>query len=140
MKELTKFEKARLKRTAQNLEQYITRRNKLESKIASLTEELNEVLQLIEITDAPTKLITGGYSSEDIIKKVVTPTDKVDKNGNVIKQTTFEFLYPDTIIPPVKEETINITATIDGPGTDYDLDTERLMSEKNEEINNEFNI
>ena len=47
-----------------------------------------------------------GYHTEDIIKKVVTPTDQVDKNGNIIKKVTFEFIYPDTIIPPVKEEPV----------------------------------
>ena len=31
----------------------------------------------------------------------MTPTDQVDRNGNVIKKVTFEFIYPDTIVPPV---------------------------------------
>ena len=42
-----------------------------------------------------------GYHTENIIRKVVTPTDQVDKNGNIIKKVTFEFIYPDTIVPPV---------------------------------------
>ena len=45
-----------------------------------------------------------GYHTEDIIKKVVTPTDHVEKNGNIIKKVTFEFIYPDTIVPPVTDE------------------------------------
>ena len=53
--------------------------------------------------DAPTVAMTG-YHTEDIIKKVVTPTDQVDKNGNIIKKVTFEFIYPDTIVPPITEE------------------------------------
>ena len=59
--------------------------------------------QQIELTDAPTVAMTG-YHTEDIIKKVVTPTDQVDKNGNIIKKVTFEFIYPDTIVPPVTNE------------------------------------
>ena len=105
-KEFTKFELARLKRTAQNVEGFLKQKNKLEAKKAEIEAELANVNQQIELTDAPTVAMTG-YHTEDIIKKVVTPTDQVDKNGNVIKKVTFEFIYPDTIVPPVtKEETL----------------------------------
>lgn len=104
-KEFTKFELARLKRTAQNVEGFLKQKNKLEEKKAKIEEELSIISQQIELTDAPTVAMTG-YHTEDIIKKVVTPTDQVDKNGNIIKKVTFEFIYPDTIVPPVKEEPI----------------------------------
>lgn len=102
-KEFTKFELARMKRTAQNVEGFLKQKNKLEEKKAKIEEELAVINQQIELTDAPTVAMTG-YHTEDIIKKVVTPTDQVDKNGNIIKKVTFEFIYPDTIIPPVTEE------------------------------------
>ena len=102
-KEFTKFELARLKRTAQNVEGFLKQKNKLEAKKAEIEAELVNVNQQIELTDAPTVAMTG-YHTEDIIKKVVTSTDQVDKNGNVIKKVTFEFIYPDTIVPPVTEE------------------------------------
>lgn len=102
-KEFTKFELARMKRTAQNVEGFLKQKNKLEEKKAKIEEELTIVNQQIELTDAPTVAMTG-YHTEDIIKKVVTPTDQVDKNGNIIKKVTFEFIYPDTIVPPVTEE------------------------------------
>ena len=102
-KDFTKFELARLKRTAQNVEGFLKQKNKLEAKKAEIEAELANVNQQIELTDAPTVAMTG-YHTEDIIKKVVTPTDQVDKNGNVIKKVTFEFIYPDTIVPPVTEE------------------------------------
>ena len=102
-KEFTKFELARLKRTAQNVEGFLKQKNKLEAKKAEIEAELVNVNQQIELTDAPTVAMTC-YHTEDIIKKVVTPTDQVDKNGNVIKKVTFEFIYPDTIVPPVTEE------------------------------------
>lgn len=98
-KKFTKFELARMKRTAQNVDQYLTRKNKLVASIAELQAELDSVNQLIELTDAPTKAMTGGYGTEDIIRKVVTPTDKTDKKGNILKVTTYEFIYPDTIVP-----------------------------------------
>ena len=98
-KEFTKFELARMKRTAQNVEGFLKQKNKLEEKKAKIEEELAIINQQIELTDAPTVAMTG-YHTEDIIKKVITPTDQVDKNGNVIKRVTFEFIYPDTIVPP----------------------------------------
>ena len=101
-KEFTKFELARMKRTAQNVEGFLKRKNKLEEKKAKIEEELAVINQQIELTDAPTVAMTG-YHTEDIIKKVVTPTDQVDKNGNIIKKVTFEFIYPDTIVPPVTD-------------------------------------
>ena len=118
-KEFTKFELARLKRTAQNVEGFLKQKNKLEEKKAKIEKELAIVNQQIELTDAPTVAMTG-YHTEDIIKKVVTPTDQVDKNGNIIKKVTFEFIYPDTIVPPVtnvaEEETtdkVEITTASD---------------------------
>lgn len=122
-KKFTKFELARMKRTAQNVDQYITKKNKLVAKINELQAELDSVNQLIELTDAPTKAMTGGYGTEDIIKKVVTPTDKLDKNGNVIKQTTYEFIYPDTIVPPVIE-----VPELPLMGSDYDADVNILAN------------
>lgn len=104
-KKFSKFELARLKRTAQNVEQFVAKKNRLVAQINKIQAELDEVNNMIELTDAPTVAMTG-YHSEEIIKKVVTPTDKLDKNGNVIKMTTFEFIYPDTIIPPVTAKPI----------------------------------
>ena len=106
-KEFTKFELARMKRTAQNVEGFLKQKNKLEAKKAKIEAELAEINEQIELTDAPTVAMTG-YHTEDIIKKVVTPTDQVDKNGNIIKKVTFEFIYPDTIVPPVTEEEIPV--------------------------------
>lgn len=103
-KEFTKFELARMKRTAQNVDGFLKQKNKLEAKKAEIDAQLKEVMEQIELTDAPTVAMTG-YHTEDIIKKVVTPTDQVTKDGTVIKKTTFEFIYPDTIVPPAKETT-----------------------------------
>lgn len=120
-KKFTKFELARLKRTAQNVSQFVAQKNKLIDQITELKAELESVTKMIELTDAPTVAMTG-YHSEDIIKKVITPTDKVDKKGNLLKVTAFEFIYPDTIIPPVEEE--------HQFGSDFDADTE-VLNENN---------
>ena len=121
MKNFSKFQKANLKRYAQIMEPLISKRNKAVAKIITLQGEINEYQRQLDLTDALVKETTGGYGIEAIVKKVVTPTDKLDKNGNVIKVTTFEFIYPDTIIPPVEEakelEVDNYTQ-----GSDFDID------------------
>ena len=125
--EFTKFEKARIKRTAQNVDQCITQKNKLAEKIAKLQAEYDEKVQMIELYDAPIKLMTGGFGVEALVKKVVTPTDKLDKNGNVIKVTSYEFLYPETIVPVQTEEETVVPPTTEGMlGSDYDVDTENI--------------
>lgn len=112
-KEFTKFELARMRRTAQNVEGFLKQKNKLKEKKAKIEEELAVINQQIELTDAPTVAMTG-YHTEDIIKKVVTPTDQVDKNGNIIKKVTFEFIYPDTIVPPVTSNENTVSEETNG--------------------------
>ena len=111
-KEFTKFELARMKRTAQNVEGFLKQKNKLETKKAEIEAQLKIIDEQIELTDSPTVAMTG-YHTEDIIRKVVTPTDQVDKNGNIIKKTTFEFIYPDTIVPPVTYDNVEETTVSD---------------------------
>ena len=111
-KKFTKFELARIKRTAQNVDQYVTKKNKLVAKVAEMQKEIDELQQLIDMSDAPVKLTTGGYGVEQLVRKVVTPTDKLDKNGNIIKQTSYEFIYPDTIVPPVAEISTEVAETV----------------------------
>lgn len=106
-KVFSKFEVARMKRTAQNVNQFLTKRNKLQKQITEIQDEIDKLNELIEVTDAPTKVMTGGYGTEDIFNKVTTPTDKLTKAGKVITVTTYELKYPDTIIPPVTEDTDN---------------------------------
>lgn len=116
-KEFTKFELARLKRTAQNVEGFLKQKNKLEAKKAEIDAQLKIINEQIELTDAPTVAMTG-YHSEDIIKKVVTPTDQTTKDGTVIKKVTFEFIYPESIIPVMNIQEPEVT---DNMGADNDI-------------------
>lgn len=120
-KKFSKFELARIKRTAQNLAQYLTKKDKLLSEIALLQAKLDSVNAMIEAIDTPTKAITGGYSTMDIIKKVVTLTDRVDNCGNIVTTTKYEFIYPETIIPPTEEL----------PVTDVPEEAENIANEDN---------
>lgn len=119
-KKFTKFELARIKRTAQNVDQYVTKKNKLVAKVAEMNAEIEKLQQFIDISDAPVKLTTGGYGVEQLVKKVVTPTDKFDKNGNLIKVTTFEFIYPETILPPMETATEEVNTTEDKSNVEFE--------------------
>lgn len=103
MEKFTKFQKANLKRYAQIMDPLISKRDRVAAKIAELQREVEGYQEQIDMTDALVKGMTGGYSIEAIVRKVITPTDKLNRNGNVVKMTTFEFIHPETIIPPVEE-------------------------------------
>lgn len=111
-KEFNKFEKARIKRTAQNVDQYVSRKNRLVAEIAKKQAEVDSLQQMIDLSDAPIKLMTGGYGVEDLVRKVITPTDKLDKNGNILKSTSYELIYPDTVVPPIEEVPVSSTEEV----------------------------
>lgn len=69
-KELSRFEIAIVKRTAQNTKALRTKRDKAKAKIEALTVELQEIEAVIEKFEAPVKEITGGLSSEEVLAEV----------------------------------------------------------------------
>lgn len=105
-KKFTKFTIAAMKRTAENVNQFIGKRDRLIAKITELQSELDIINASIDAADAPTKMLTGGFGSEDLFDKVVTDTGKVDKNGNPIKISKFVLKYPETVIPVVDVEMV----------------------------------
>lgn len=100
MKELSKFEIAAIRRTAQNVNSMVTKKNKIREKMAILQAEYDELEKAQEQFEAPIKNMTGGYSTEDLVIKVVEDSGNTDKDGHKIKVTKFIFKYPDTILPP----------------------------------------
>lgn len=71
MKELSRFELAICKRTAQNTKSLRTKRDKLVAKIAEAQLKLDEINEAIEGFEAPIKTMTGGFTSEEILSGVV---------------------------------------------------------------------
>ena len=98
-KEFSKFFIASLKRTAQNVYPLVRRKTKLLAEIADKQAELESIQAQIEGYQVPIKEATGGYTTEDLITRVVLTTDKVDKDGKPIKVTQYNLTYPDTIVP-----------------------------------------
>lgn len=104
MKELSKFEIAAIKRTAQNVNAMVTKKTKLKEKIDALQAEYDQIEEAQEQFEAPIKKMTGGYGTEDLVEKVIEDTGKLDKNGKTMKLAKYVLKYPDTILPPTMDD------------------------------------
>lgn len=140
--DFSKFEIAAIKRTAQNVNPMVTRRIKLEEKIREMEEECKKLREMQEQYESSIRNMTGGYSTEDLVEKIIEDTGKFDKNGNPVKVTKYVLRFPGTIIPPGGTISDNIstdiyekTDTIDD--IDFDLSTEE-ENDLFENINTEF--
>lgn len=103
MKKFTKFEIATIKRTAQNVSPMVSKKRKIAAQIIALKEEYDNLAKMQEQYEASIRTMTGGFSTEDLVNKVVETTNSLDKNGNPIKVTKFVLKYPDTVVPPTEE-------------------------------------
>lgn len=65
--ELTRFEMAAIRRTAQNIKTMVDKRDKLTERIEKLSNELTDVVEMIDMWEAPVKKMTGGYTSEQVL-------------------------------------------------------------------------
>ena len=110
MKKFSKFEIATIKRTAQNVNPMVSRKAKIKEQINALQAEYEQLDTMQEQYEASIKIMTGGYSSEDLVEKVIETTGAVDKNGKPVKITKFVLKYPETVIPVIAEENEDTTA------------------------------
>lgn len=107
MKEFSKFEIATIKRTAQSVASMVIKKNKIKAQLDELQAEYDQLATMQEQYEAPIKTMTGGYTTEDLVERVVENTGKVDKEGRPIKQTKYNLKYPKTVIPvPCGEGTV----------------------------------
>ena len=115
-KKLNQMQLGIVKRIAQNVNGNFEKVAKLNEKIETLVEERDTLQTMIDEMEAPVIRMTGGYKSTDIYDKVIVPqfnedgTPKVnEKTGYQIKTTKYVLKYPDTILPPVVEESVEET-------------------------------
>jgi len=94
---ITKLSQSVIKSTASNIDKYNQKKEKIEEKIAALTEELNEINETIATWQKPIMSMTGGFTTDQLIEKIVDTSGKTTI-------TKFAFKYPDTIIPPATPE------------------------------------
>lgn len=80
MKNLTSREVAVLKRIAQNNYPLTVQVEKIDKQIASLMEEKADKLAMLDRMEVGAIAMTGGYTSSQLIDRVVLPA--VDANGN----------------------------------------------------------
>lgn len=111
MKKFSKFEIATIKRTAQNVNPMVSRKAKIKEQINALQAEYEQLDTMQEQYEASIKIMTGGYSSEDLVEKVIETTGVVDKNGKPVKVTKYVLKYPETVIPPVENSAENVTTS-----------------------------
>lgn len=127
-KEFSKFFVASLKRTAQNVSPLVRRKQKLQAEIAEREEELKSIQFQLDTYEAPIKEATGGYSTEDLVTRVVEETGKVDKDGKPIKMTRWVLKYPETIVPTCENYDNAIPmSTEDKSGSDFDVDRDNSI-------------
>ena len=67
MKELSRFEMAAVKRTAQNVKTMRRKLEKLEGQQAEITKEVNSLSELIYDWEQPIIKMTGGFTSEQVL-------------------------------------------------------------------------
>lgn len=67
MRELSRFDLAIIKRTAENTKALVAKRDKLQAMIKKNQEELDTILATIEKFEAPIKEMTRGFTSEQVL-------------------------------------------------------------------------
>lgn len=86
MIELSTRKWATIKKTAQIVQPNVAKKQRLEAQIADLQNQLAETNASIAEWDGAIVRMTG-YSSEQLIKRVVEPSGKTDANGKPLTVT-----------------------------------------------------
>lgn len=87
---------ASIKRTFQNVQPMLSKRRKLEEKIEEIQKEIEDLNLQIDSWENAVKNMTGGFSSADLVSRIVTPivdeygNQKVNNQGNPQVKVTYE--------------------------------------------------
>ena len=110
-KELTRFEVAVVKRTAQSTKPLRNKRDRIIAKIEALRVELEEVKAVIEKFEAPIREITGGLTSEEVLTQMATEVAATtDETANDVDDTA----TTDEVEVPV-EDAVDIAEGVESP-------------------------
>lgn len=128
-KKFNKIQIAAIKRTAQNVAQFTTKKEKLDAKIVELEAEKAALQPMIDAFQGPIKEMTGGYTTEDLVKREVIHTGKLDqKTGKEILQTRYSLKYPETVIPVAEVPTeAPVEVVMPEYGNDFDADAMKVQ-------------
>lgn len=134
MKTLTVRNFAAIKRTAQNVNPLVVKKNKLKEKVEKLQEEIQDLETEIEGYEGGVVALTDGYMSEDLVTKVVEDSGKVDKEGNPIKVTKY---VPTSLVTYDEENKVYIINEPKVSEEPVEEDRERTVEEETvKEIDN----
>lgn len=111
MKELSKFEIAAIKRTAQNVSMQRRKKAKLEEKLANLQAELEIVDTIIDSFEAPIVKMTGGFTSEEFLNGAMQVAEATEASP---EGTVDETAVAEEVEVPV-EEAVAIDPTVQSP-------------------------
>lgn len=94
----------------------------MQAEIAEREKELESIQIQLDTYETPIKEATGGYTTEDLVTRIVEDTGKVDKSGKPIKLTKWALKYPETLVPTVEQgaevlEPAETTEGVDSEGT-----------------------
>lgn len=111
MKELSKFEIAAIKRTAQNVSMQRRKKAKLEEKLANLQAELEIVDTIIDSFEAPIVKMTGGFTSEEFLNGAMQVAEATEASPEGTVDETA--VAPEVEVPV--EEAVAIDPTVQSP-------------------------
>lgn len=97
MKQFSNFEKAAIKRTAQNVDKFVTKKNKILAQLNKLQAEYDALAKAQKEWETPIVSMTGYTTEELVYKQEITATSK---DGKVTKAFRYMLKYPDTVVPP----------------------------------------
>ena len=105
-RELSRFELAIVKRTAQNTKSLRTKRDKLVEKIEKAQEELGVINEAIEGFEAPIKTMTGGFTSEEVLAGIMAVAEATEEapEGEVSEEAVGEVEVPASEAVALAEE------------------------------------
>ena len=117
MKELSRFELAIVKRTAQNTKSLRTKRDKLVEKIEKAQEELSVISETIEGFEAPIKTMTGGFTSEEVLAGIMAVAEATEEapEGEVSEEAVGEVEVPASEAVALAEEVAAETSVAVNP-------------------------
>ena len=124
VKTFSKIEINTIKTIAKNVAPYAAKKERVENQIKEVEEKVAEQIRkrvaekiekleaekksyqdIIDSMNDTVKKITNGYTTEDLVNRVVEHTGKMDeKTGKEILQTRYVLKYPETVVPPVEGE------------------------------------
>lgn len=105
-RELSRFELAIVKRTAQNTKSLRTKRDKLVEGIEKAQEELGVINEAIEGFEAPIKTMTGGFTSEEVLAGIMAVAEATEAapEGEVSEEVVGEVEVPASEAVALAEE------------------------------------